>query len=242
MGIKTSVFNALNRVVGLPEPVDYVKGLINTGEIELALDFGCGFSSHLTQFRPTIQTVGIDGHAEALDASKASQAHDFYVLSDILELSLDEIQDHLEAATGRRQVDLVTAFGSIEHLPKSAGWRLLDRFEQLTKKFIVIDTPNGFVAQGPEFGNPYQRHLSGWYPVDFEGLGYKVHGSAGTRYLRGYMGEKKIPLPGILGLDSILARILFANRFSRHGFNLTAIKDVRGVAARYPTLSQWQAT
>ena len=241
MNMKVSLFRALDRVVGLPEPDDYVAKLIETGEVKLALDFGCGMFSHLTKFRPAIETVGLDGHAAALDVSRAAQAHDHYVFGNILALSVEEIQDKIEESTGRRTVDLVTAFGSIEHMPKQEGWSLLDRFEKLTEKFILLDTPNGFVPQGPEFGNPFQRHLSGWYPADFEGLGYKVHGSAGTRYLRGYMGEKKIPLPGVLAVDRVLARVLFANRFARHGFNLTAIKDVRGVGARYPTVADWQA-
>jgi hypothetical protein len=93
--------------------------------------------------------------------------------------------------------------------------------------------PHGFVEQGPEFGNEFQRHLSAWFIHDFEGLGYKVYGTTGTRYLRGYMAGPKYSFPGCIILDELLTLLLRINTHPRHAFNLVAIKDVRGVSARY---------
>ena len=119
-----------------------------------------------------------------------------------------------------------------EHLPKSKGYEILERCEQLTSKYIILETPNGFVEQGPEFGNEFQRHLSGWFIHDFEGRGYRVHGTLGTRYFRGYAGGAKYDFPGCILLDEMLTLFLRVNRSPRHAFNLVAIKDVRGVPAR----------
>jgi hypothetical protein len=48
------------------------------------------------------------------------------------------------------------------------------------------------------------------------------------------MGEAKIPLPGMLVFDQVvLARLLRCPAQPKHAFNIVAIKDVRGVSARY---------
>ena len=60
------------------------------------------------------------------------------------------------------------------------------------------------MPQGPEFGNEFQRHHSGWFIHEFEGRGYTVHGTTGTRYLRGYMAEPRWNFPGCLLLDEAL--------------------------------------
>ena len=147
--------------------------------------------------------------------------HDHYIQANILEDDIDE------------QFDLVTLYGLIEHLPKSDGLRLLDRVEKLSCKYILLETPHGFVPQGPEFGNEFQRHHSGWFIQEFEGRGYTVHGTTGTRHLRGYMAGPKYNFPGCLLCDELLTLLLRINRKPKHAFNLVAIKDVRGVPARH---------
>jgi hypothetical protein len=218
--------------MGLPTADDYTEKLINTGEIKVAVDLGCGVSSLLTRFRPGVKTIGIDAHT--VEVARARNVHDFYVVADIIKTSADEILDRVEQVAGTRQIDLVTFYGVIEHLPKHDGWKLLEKVEQLTSRYILLETPTGFVAQGPEFGNPYQKHLSGWYPDELRALGYDVYGTSGTRYLRGYMGEPRIRFPGVAIFDSlVLSRVLLSKRFPQHAFNFVAIKDLRGVPARY---------
>ena len=151
---------------------------------------------------------------------------DSYIQADIL-------SDNLDAT-----FDLVTLYGLIEHLPKAKGFELLDRVERLSAKFILLETPHGFVPQGPEFGNDYQRHRSGWFIHEFEGHGYTVHGTTGTRYLRGYMAGPVYGFPGCLLLDEALTLLLRINRKPKHAFNLLAVKDVRGVPARHKREAQ----
>ena len=213
--------NPLRQLLRPKSAADYTAQLVASGEIKTALDIGCGTSSHLSPFRPGVVTTGLDAHSDAIDLSRKRSVHDHYIQADILEDELDE------------QFDLVTLYGLIEHLPKTDGLKLLDRVERLTRKYILLETPHGFVPQGPEFGNEFQRHHSGWFIQEFEGRGYTVHGTTGTRHLRGYMAGPRYKFPGCLLCDELLTLLLRINRNPKHAFNLVAIKDVRGVPARH---------
>ena len=212
--------NQLRQLLRPKSAADFTAQLVANGEIKTALDIGCGTSSHLSRFRPKVETTGIDAHHDAIDLAKERGVHNHYIKADIL-------QDNINA-----QFDLVTLYGLIEHLPKTDGFRLLDHIEKLSSKFILLETPNGFVPQGPEFGNEFQRHHSGWFIHEFEGRGYTVYGTTGTRHLRGYMAGPKYNFPGCLLCDELLTLLLRINRNPKHAFNLVAVKDVRGVPAR----------
>ncbi len=208
---------------------DYTKELVASGEVKLALDIGCGHYSHLSQFRPAVTTVGVDAHPEAILRAKSNHVHDFYLESDILK---DDVHERLGQIGVVEPFDLVALYGVIEHLPRKEGFQILERCEALTKKYVILETPNGFVPQGPEFGNQFQRHLSGWFIHDFSGLGYTVFGTTGTRYFRSYMAETTLRFPGGILLEELATLLLQINRSPKHAFNLVAIKDVRGVPAR----------
>ena len=225
-----SLIQALRRRIRPLTVSDYTRRLVETGECHVALDIGCGSYSHLSAFRPKLKTVGIDVHPAAIEKARSRNIHDHYVVANILEEDPETI---LTQTAQIGSFDIVSLYGVIEHLPKRLGFELLERCERLTSKFIILETPHGFVEQGPEFGNEFQRHLSGWFIHDFEGLGYKVYGTTGTRYLRGYMSFPKYSFRGSLLLDEMLTFLLRINKHPRHAFNLVAIKDVRGVPARY---------
>lgn len=205
-----------------------VREVIQRGNCQTALDIGCGYSSLLSRFRPAIKTVGLDASQEVLDKARAQGQHDDYILADISALEPGTILER----TGGRLFDLVTLIDLIEHLPKRQGFELLEKCEQLSSKYIIVNTPNGFLEQGPEFGNKFQRHLSGWFPHDFEGLGYSVYGTFGTKFLRGYGGLPRYHFPGADQCDWLLAALLRTERRIRWAFSLIAIKDIRGVPAR----------
>jgi 2-polyprenyl-3-methyl-5-hydroxy-6-metoxy-1,4-benzoquinol methylase len=219
----------LHRALRIPTASDYIKSLVGSSECSLTLDVGCGGFSHLTRFRPRINTVGLDLFPEAIEKSKAINSHDQYIVGDIL----NESAEGLLASVGGQKFDLVMLYDIIEHVPKRQGFELLEKCEQLTSKFILLQTPNGFLPQGPENGNEHQRHLSGWFLQEFEGLGYKVYGARGTKYLRGYAAGPKYDFFGWMTCDIVLAGLLRIRNHPRHAFNLVAIKDVRGVPARF---------
>jgi len=138
---------------------------------------------------------------------------------------------------GGRPFDLVTLFDVIEHFPKRQGFELLEKCERLTSKYILVQTPNGFMHQGPDHGNEFQRHHSGWFDHDFEGLAYTVYGTA-TKALRGSVDSPNFNLlnfPGAVKCDAVLAWLLRVEKHHQRAFGLIAVKDVRGIPARLNT-------
>ena len=221
------VKRAVRKLIG-PRGVDhYLQQIIQRGDCHTALDIGCGSLSKLNRFRPGIRTVGLDAFPEALAEARAHGQHDDYMLADIQKAGAEA----LLAQLGGRPFDLVTLFDIIEHLPKRQGFELLEKCERLTCKYIIVQTPNGFLEQGPEYGNELQRHLSGWFTHDFEGLGYTVHG-AGTKIMQGYAGTPRYNFPGAVKCDTVLSWLLRVGENPRRSTSLIAIKDVRGVPAR----------
>jgi hypothetical protein len=218
----------VHRLIGIPTALDYTTEIVNRAECVSTLDVGCGEFSPLSSFRPRITTVGIDAFPEAIEKSKARGMHDHYIVADIIKDNLDDVLTRFDG----RKFDLVTLYDVIEHLPKKLGYELLDRCERLTSKYVLLQTPNGFLEQGPEFENEHMRHLSGWFPHDFIGRGYKVYGAVGTKYLRGYAAGPKYNFPGWTMCDITLARLLRVHKYPKRAFSLVAIKDVRGVPAR----------
>jgi hypothetical protein len=213
------------RLFAPPDAAAHVGRIVARDECRYALDVGCGRYSHFTALRPKIFSVGVDAFGAAIQLSRDRGLHDDYAQLDILKDSADRLTEKI----GGRKFDIVGLFGLIEHLPKRQGYELLEKCEALTSKFVVVETPNGFTEQGAEFGNEYQRHLSGWFIHDFEGLGYKVHGTTGTRYLRGYASGPRYAFRGCTSLDCLLAWVLRGGVRPKHAYNLLAIKDVRGV-------------
>jgi len=81
--------------------------------------------------------------------------------------------------------DAVVMFDVLEHLlaerVKEIG--LFDKLERCAKKKVILFTPNGYMTNDESDGNPYQAHLSAWWPEDYKVRGYKVLGGTGFRCL-----------------------------------------------------------
>lgn len=217
----------VERAVRLPRVDRYVERAASACEPgAVAIDLGCGARSRLPAIAPQLRWIGVEGDAESVAAARAGGSYEQVIAADITDF------DSVRNALNGRDVQLVCLLHVIEHLPRSEAFQLLDRVEALTSRFVLVETPNRFQSQGPEYGNEAQRHLSGWFPHDFEALGYMVRGTGGTRYLRGYAGRPRLPIKGGQSLDFVLARLLVIERAPRHAYGLTAWKDVRGVEAR----------
>jgi 2-polyprenyl-3-methyl-5-hydroxy-6-metoxy-1,4-benzoquinol methylase len=221
---------AIRRLIGMRVVEDYIQQMIQRGDCHTALDIGCGYMSRLSRLRPGIRTVGVDASPEALAEARALGQHDDYVLADIQKLNPETLLERFDG----RPFDLVTLFDVIEHLPKRQGYELLEKCERLTSKYILVQTPNGFMEQGPDYGNEFMRHLSGWFPHDFKGLAYTVYGS-GTKVLRGYAATPRYNFPGVMRCDEVLAWLMRVEKKPHRALALIAIKDVRGVPARLGT-------
>jgi nucleoside-diphosphate-sugar epimerase len=114
---------------------------------------------------PGFTSTGIDIDATSIEQPKAKGIHDVFIFGDFMTTDL------------QRTFDVVALSHVIEHFDRDTGLRVLQRLEQLSSCLIYVETPNGFPEQTDCDGNPYQRHLSGWFPHDFESRGCTVFGS-----------------------------------------------------------------
>ena len=185
--------------------------------LDSGLDIGCGEGSLLTSLRSAkFKTTGIDIDARSIERAKVNDQHDDYILGDFMDVSLD------------KTFDVVVLSHVIEHFDRDTGWRVLQRLEQLSRHLVYVETPNGFMEQTDYDGNPFQRHLSGWFPHDFATRGYTVFGS-GPLWLRRPMGSPR-PLPEFLcrNLPRLLQWFYFRRPHLAGTISAIRFKDVAG--------------
>jgi hypothetical protein len=136
------------------------------------LDVGCGINSPMGKINKKFILEGID----LVDKSKKNKYHDKYTKGNIL---------NIEKYFKNKSFDAVVLIGVIEHLKRSDGKKLITKLESIAKLKVIIETPNGFLNQEAVENNPYQEHISGWTPNDFQERGYTVYGLRGLKLLRG---------------------------------------------------------
>jgi len=142
------------------------------------LDAGCGFGDPMNAINKRRKypfTLGIDIFLPAIRACKNRGIHDAYILCDVRFLPFRE-----------KSFDIVACFEVIEHLSKCEGFRLIDEFERIARRQVIISTPVGFLQliRGHK-ENPDNIHRSGWVPAEFEIRGYKVKGINGLKCVSG---------------------------------------------------------
>jgi len=163
-----------------PSPRRYLQDLAAGMGLETGIDLGCGETSVLAPLRATgFRSVGIDLSLRMARSSRARGVHDRVVVG-----SLGCLAD------GARW-DVVVLSHVIEHVDREDGLGLLRWAERAARHLVYVETPHGFLPQPAAPGNPYQRHLSGWFPWDFQGRGYRVFGM-GVRGLRGIGGGARL--------------------------------------------------
>jgi hypothetical protein len=194
-----------------PAPNRLVQQLILEKGLKNGLDIGCGEHSLLTPLRAYgFHSTGLDIWPDMIEEARLHNRHDDYILGDVRTAAFD------------RKFDVVVLNHVIEHLPRDEGMGLLRRLETISTKMLVIGTPNGFLEQTAYDGNPFQRHLSGWFPGDFESRGYTVFGS-GLRCLRGPEGRSRwLPRTCVRTIDRLLAWYLL--RRPRASFSILAVR------------------
>ena len=112
------------------------------------LDIGCGVNSPIGSFSKSFYSVGTDIFKPAILKSKKRGTHDDYVLAEIHHLCFKP-----------ESFEAVLALDVIEHLKKADGYRFMENMEKIARYALVVFTPNGFILQQEQDGNPYQVHL-----------------------------------------------------------------------------------
>jgi len=143
---------------------------------DTVLDLGCGPSSLLQYVKGPTKTVGVEYWNPSIEESRQREIHTEYINADITTVNYPD-----------SSFDSVILIDVLEHFTKEDAVKLLSTIQRWAKKNVIIVVPNGFIPQDEddEEGNKKQHHLSGWSVRDLEGMGFRVKGFGGLRYLRG---------------------------------------------------------
>jgi hypothetical protein len=141
-----------------PSPRRLVQRLIVEQGLRSGLDIGCGSSSLLSPLRNKhFQSTALDADHETIEVCRRLNLHDYFICGEFLETDFDG------------QYDVVVLSHVIEHFSRELGAAVLGKVESIASRLVYVETPNGFLEQAASEGNAFQRHLSGWFPHDFEG-------------------------------------------------------------------------
>lgn len=84
---------------------------------------------------------------------------------------------------GEDSFDYVQATEIIEHMPKDDGRKLIKRLKKIARKKLLLSTPYAYLEQPvQEDGNPYQVHVCGWMPQEFEEMGLSIYFNASQMF------------------------------------------------------------
>lgn len=192
-------------------------------DIKTVLDLGCGEGDLMEDIGRgnNWDITGVELNKDASHIAKERGIYKKVVRGDVTKLPRTVLN---------RKYDLVFSSQVLEHLKKEKGKMSLKTWGRLSKKKIVITTPNGFIEFDPIEGrkdeNPLQKHLSGWKPEEFGELGFTVRGQ-GVRFIYGERGIAR-SYPQFLVLFSVIA-YLFAPLvyyFPKFGTYMIAYKNI----------------
>jgi hypothetical protein len=179
-------------------------------------DLGCGSRSTVKMCIQNKRLIAIDAWFPVCNVIKSQP-----IVSSVCQAIIPPIP--LRSSS----VDAVVILQVLEHLTKDQGYQLLNDAGRVARRKIVITTPNGFVGQGSYGCNPYQQHICGWSPQEFENLGYSVIGYDGLKLLRKPFSPAMI-FPSkfweILVSFGLFEKYVFDK--PRHGFQLLAYKNI----------------
>ncbi len=135
------------------------------GELQSVLDVGCGLSLK-SQFLDIPTRVGVDIYPEYLARIDASVSF-VPLLYDVRKLG---------QIFPAKSFDLVLGLDIIEHVEWDESNALLDSFDRLARKAVVVATPKGFVPQDIDIwghgGDHWQTHRCGWSPEQLQARGF----------------------------------------------------------------------
>ncbi|HNV01500.1 MAG TPA: methyltransferase domain-containing protein [archaeon] len=194
---------------------NYEKELENAiGDSKTLIDVGCGSQSPIYSFSRKFYSIGVDCFSPSIEKSKKAKIHNKYY-----KLNIMDIDKKFKA----NSFDCALASDVIEHFDKKEGLRLLKKMEKISRKKIIIFTPNGFLKQGEYDNNPWQVHKSGWTAEEMKKRGYKVVGINGLKSLRKEFTEIKYHPKIIWRIISDITQIFTRNN-PRKAFQILCIK------------------
>lgn len=181
-------------------PLTYKK--LSKAKVNSILDIGIGLGNPIK----ILSKLGLNARIIGIDIS-----HNYLKL---LNQENEQIYDDLLLADAShlpfkpKTFDAITCFQVIEHVPKTIGFEIIKEFSKASKKIVIITTPVGFVEADVDASNPFQKHKSGWFPIDFKKLGFTVRGY-GLPRIKSYHGIS--PFISLLNVFLLPIFYLFPN-------------------------------
>lgn len=171
------------------------------------LDVGCGLGLPmrvLCRLGLSSRVIGVDLYVQYLKKVKGLKIYDDRILASAKYLPFKE-----------KAFDSVICFQVLEHLSKRDGMVALSGLSTVAD-ISVVTTPVSFVKADIDPRNPFQTHKSGWYPEDFEKLGFKVKGYGWFKISR---RESLAPLLIVMNIV-LLAMLRRSPRFAYHMYSV----------------------
>lgn len=147
---------------------DYVIEQTRNMQIESVIDVGTGLKGVVAMhYYDTVKHVK---RGYAVDIWKIKQLPQNWTPLNMDALKLLEVFEP-------KSVDVVQAFGFLEHLHRQDGYRFLSIAEQIAKKLVIVSAATYVHGPTPDYkvkrdGNPHHYYHSTWHWSDFEALGY----------------------------------------------------------------------
>lgn len=189
-------------------------------DCESILDLGCGSSSPLLKIGVGKKTDAVDIFEPYIKMHNKAGDYRSCVLADILTMPLiPELE---------KQYDAVVVCDVLEHLPKDKVYEigLFNSIERIARKRVILFTPNSFVENDLVDDDPYQAHVSSWWPDDYRAMGYKVVGSTGLRWLLGKGSLPEYKPSTLFQILALLAQPL-VYRYPRIAWHSYAVKEIK---------------
>lgn len=177
------------------------------------LDVGCGTNSPIG-FLDLEHTVGLEAHGPSLEIARQHRTHTEFRMGRAEEIG---------SLFSQGEFDCCIALDLIEHLPKEQGVQFISDLERVTRKAIVLFTPNGFLHQESQDGD-LQEHLSGWTVEDMRALGFTVIGMHGHRSLRGEQHRIRYWPGAFWGIISVLTHLFYTRAHPESAAALLCVK------------------
>lgn len=179
------------------------------------LDIGCGPNSHM-RLLGFDRLVGLEGHRPSYEMAVKNHTHHGMVFGRVEEMG---------ALFKDKEFDCCVAMDLIEHLNKEEGLRLIQNMERISRRKILLFTPNGFMPQRSKNGD-LQEHHSGWDAGEMKMRGFTVIGTHGHRFFRKEMHEPRFRPQAVSGLVSEITHYAYTRNHPRHAAAILCVKDV----------------
>lgn len=157
-----------------------------------------------------IRHLGFEGESIGIDI----------FIPNLLKSEVKKAYNHLVACDARRtpfkgrSVDVVLMFEVIEHMAKHEAIKAIESVEHIAKRYILISSPIGYFPQSELYGNPWEKHESGFMPDELRTLGFKVRG-VGFRTISRTRNGAPISSPFKVMISEMASVLLWLLSFSK---------------------------